>query len=247
LGGTCKGHVAGHFFSTAEGVKMQSRICAGAIALLVFLCTSRAQAIVTIDTLGQGSFTYSATGANVINGLNQSSVDTINGMRATLIDHLFDGGTSTLSLATGGPLTATGGNFAVNLGYGETYIPFGMSATPDLNLNVSGNNALRVSFGSATNGVSIQTYLVTHTGNIYGQIDNNGMGTSKAAGAGDAIIPFSALTNMTNGGVNFSDIDSILLSFQSQGTFTITQVAAVPEPAVLAPLALLLIGGRRRK
>jgi hypothetical protein len=226
---------------------MQFRICSIAMALVAVSCARSAGASVTIDSLSQGSFTYNATGANVINGLNQSGVDTINGTRATLIDHLFDAGTSTLSLATGGPLTATGGDFVVNLGYGETYVPFGMNSTPDLNLDLTGNDALRITFGSASNAVGIQTSLITHAGSIYGQIDNNGVGTLKAAGAGDAIIPFGALTNSFNGGVNFADIDSIHLSFQSQGSFTITQVAAIPEPASVVICAAMLVISRRRR
>jgi hypothetical protein len=56
------------------------------------------------------------------------------------------------------------------------------------------------------------------------------------------------LTNSFNGGANLSDIDGILLGIQSGGSFTSTQIAAVPEPSVLAaPLLLLGIPPRRRR
>jgi hypothetical protein len=59
-------------------------------------------------------------------------------------------------------------------------------------------------------------------------------------------IPYSALTDSVNGGVNLSKVDSILLDFQSQVSMSLTQVSAVPEPVMLTPaLGLALLRSRR--
>lgn len=228
---------------------MRCAICAIGILTVASLSVKLSAATVTLDTLMQGSLNYTANGANVVNGMNETGVDTINGMRASAIDHLFAPGVATVTLNTGGPLTASGDNFDLELGYGMTYSGGGMVTGPDLNANLSTDNAFKVTFGSASNGVGIQTYVFTHNSTAYSDSDNNGHGTAKSAGAGDAIIPFSALTNMTGGGANFSKADSILFSFQSQGSFTITQVSviAIPEPALLAPLLVTIVLRRHRQ
>jgi hypothetical protein len=220
-----------------------------ALAVLVGLTAKLPAATVVIDTLKQGPFSYVATGANVINGLNQSGVDTLNGRRASSIDHLFSAGSATLALNSGGPLSASADNFYLNLGYGMEYSGgMGTNSSIDLNTNLSNTDSLKVSFGSTTNPVSIQVFLMTNKPGGYGDINNNGHAILKPAGAGDAIIPYSLLTNSFNGGANLSDIDAILLGIQSGGSFTITQIAAVPEPSVLAaPLLLLGVPRRRRR
>ena len=229
---------------------MRFKKCVTALAVLVGLTAKLPAATVVIDNLKQGPFSYSATGANAINGLNQSGVDTLNGSRATSISHLFSAGTSTLALSSGGPLSASSADSSyLVLGYGQEYTGGGMGTNPslDLNTNLSNTDSLKVSFGSATNIVSIQAFLMTHNAGGYGTIDNNGHAFLKPAGAGDAIIPYSLLTNSSFGGANLSDIDAILFTVQSGGSFTITQIAAVPEPSLLAaPLLLLGLPRRRR-
>jgi hypothetical protein len=212
-----------------------------AFVLFVALTAKLPAATVVIDSLKQGPFSYVATGANAINGLNQSGVDTLNGVRASSISQLFSAGTATLALNSGGPLSASADNFYLVLGYGQEYTGGAMGTNPslDLNTNLSNTDSLKVSFGSATNIVSIQAFLMTHNPGGYGEIDNNGHALLKPAGAGAAIIPYSLLTNSFNGGANLSDIDAILLTIQSGGSLTITQIAAVPEPSTLA----LLIAG----
>jgi hypothetical protein len=228
---------------------MRFKQWAAALVVFVGLTAKLPAATVVIDSLKQGPFSYSATGVNAINGLNQTGVDTINGHRASSLDHLFSAGTATVSLSSGGPLSASADNFYLNLGYGQEYTGGAMGTNPsiDLNTDLSNTGGLKVSFGSATNVVSIQVFLMTNRPGGYGETDNNGHAFLKPAGAGDAIIPYSLLTNSFFGGANLSDIDAILVGVQSGGSFTITQVAAVPEPSLLAaPLLLLGLARRRR-
>ena len=229
---------------------MRFETSVAAIVLLFGLTAELPAATVVIDSMKQGPFSYVANGVNAINGLSQSGVDTLNGARASSISHLFSAGTATLELTSGGPLSASADNFYLALGYGEQYAGGGMSTNPslDLNTDLSNTDSLKISFGSATNVVSIQAYLMTHHPGGYGHSDNNGHALLKLAGAGDAIIPYSLLTNSFGGGANLSDIDAIHLTIQSGGSFTITQIAAVPEPSTLALLlaGILSMGAVRR-
>ena len=200
---------------------------------------------IVIDSLGVGTLNYTANGANVVTAMDQTGVDTIDTRRSSEIDHLFAAGVATVTM-NNGPVTASGDNFDFVLGYGTS--DFFGNIEPgtghDLNADLSGTAAIKIHFSAATNGVAGQLFLYTTGG---GFSDNNTNRVGFSGGAGDMIIPYSAFNESINGGVNLHDVDSIMMFFQSQGSFSISQVSAIPEPGVIgfAVIGLFVWRGRR--
>jgi len=204
---------------------------------------------IVIDGLTQGPLNVSASGAFAQNGANQSSVDAVGGNRAVSISHLFDPGTSSVSLATGGPLTVTGADDYLSLGYGYTYVGGGFNGNQEINLDLSGASALEFDFGSINSGnVGLIINLTTDKGGgNYGYLTNNNPGDHSffTSSAGALIVPFSQLEN---DGIDLSKINLMEFSLQSSDSFTLSSITAIPEPAtlLLLPGALLAMVHRRR-
>ena len=182
------------------------------------------------------------------NGTNQSGVDTAGGNRAISIAHLFEAGTSSVSLATGGPLTVTGADDYLSLAYGYTYVGGGFSGSPEINLDLSGATALEFDFSSINSGsVGLIINLTTDKGGgNYGYLTNNNPGDHSfyTSSTGALIVPFDQLEN---DGIDLSKINLMEFSLQSSDSFTLSSVTAIPEPATLLPAALLLMAHRRRR
>src|SRR3954466_14329373 len=123
---------------------MRSFSCAIAVVVVLVCRISPAFcAPIIIDSFTVGTLNYTANGANAVEGTNQTGVDTLDGRRASSIDHLFNPGVATLTM-NNGPITASADNFVLSLGYGATYSSGGFSTTPDLNADLSGTNAFKI-------------------------------------------------------------------------------------------------------
>lgn len=212
------------------------------------------QASILIDGFSQGSVNLGVSSAYNVVGQNQSGVDTINGSRAvSLMKYYADGSSSSISLSTGGPLNVQGTYNYASLGYGYVYSGGGFSAgsSDDLNANFSNTDALDFNFTSLSTPVDLILTLQTDYGNgNYGYLtnDNPGDATLAVTAAGNYLVPFSQLQNLS---IDLAKIDYIQVSMESYGSFALSQLSAasVPEPATAA-IALLagsaLILRRRR-
>jgi hypothetical protein len=221
------------------------------LGLVMCACAKLSAAPVIIDGFTKGSLNYSATGSNNVNGANESAVDTLGGNRASSVDHLFDAGTSTVTLSTGGPMTISGSNQIASLGYGLVYSGGGMDAqaSTDLNANLSGTNALTINLPSISSTVLIQVTLTTDVNNtaFYRGISNNGS-PILVGSAGTVTIPYSSLPAF-NGGVDLSDVDYILVTLQTSNQMTVGGVTmtTTPEPVVGIGVVMLILARHRRR
>lgn len=214
-----------------------------------FVLTSSARAgSIVIDDLTQGPMSYSATGASATNGANQSGINALGGSRGSELEHLFDGGTSTLSLPSGGPLTINGSNNFLDLGYGYAYTAAnGIQVSSPMHANLSGTDGIEIDFAPGSSSAGVQLFMTSNENNQIRQSDDNGHGVAKTSAANSIFIPYSSLSPTFNGGVDLAQVDYILISFQNQGSLTITNIAATPEPMLLTPLAMFALALRRRR
>jgi|GEM_PF-991110 len=124
------------------------------------------------------------------------------------------------------------------------------TAGSGLNLDLSGQNQLRFDFLFADLGLDVKVDFYTYDG---------GMSTGRFSVMEDTFVPqiytidFSSFTAENGGsGVDFSDVDRIVVHFQPQNAatdFGLKSIQAVPEPTSMAAIGLGLVGliSRRRK
>jgi hypothetical protein len=197
------------------------------------LAVSRATAITTIDNFTEDALNDFLGGigsiSNAIGGFNPNNV--VGGSRFTMSQ--FDSGTGTITVAvSGGILNLTSSqtaNGALTLGY------FGSgSGIPNLNLDVSGDNQLRVAF-TAFDFVGSQNMPVTVSLFNSPAISSQVVRFLSSGGPQNLIFPFSAF-----GPLDFSSINAIFIFFDPAAgqsfsvDFIQTELGGrVPEPSTL--------------
>jgi hypothetical protein len=223
----------------------------GKLALAALLSFALVPAIagaspLIVDGLTQGTLNLTSTGS--VTGTNESGVDSISGNRAASIFNV-GGGSASVTLSADQPLTVTGSDPYLTLGYGESYSGGGMVGGPgsDLNANLSNTNALEFNFNNNSGSIIIGVLMMTdYGGGNYGYLSNENPGDNffVASGNGPYVIPYSGLQNQN---IDLAKIDSITLTFQGvSGGFGISGIA-VPEPTMMLPVGLLGLGMLRRR
>jgi hypothetical protein len=199
-----------------------------------------------VDGLSQGTLNLTSTGS--VTGTTESGVDAIAGNRAASIFNV-GGGTASATLSPGGPLTVTGSDPYLTLGYGEFYSGGGMVGTQanDLNANLSNTTGLEFNFTNLSGSVIIGVLMETdYGGGSYGYLSNENPGDNffVVSGNGPYFIPYSALQNQN---IDMAKIDDITLTFQGTGgSFGVTGIA-VPEPTMMLPIGLVGLGMMRKR
>jgi len=219
-----------------------------ALGVSFLIAASSFASTIAIDDLTQGPMSYSATGSGATNGANQSGINTLGGARGSELEHLFDSGMSSVSLSAGGPLTFSGANNFFELGYGYSYTGAnGIQISSSLGANLTGTNGIEIDFAPGSSA-GIQLFMSSGATGAK-ESDDNGHGVGLPGGGTSVFIPYSSLSPTFGGGVDLAQVDHILITFQNQGSLTITKIAAIPEPTtMLLPLALFTFAtGRRRR
>lgn len=228
----------------------------GASALLAALPAAQA---LTIDDFRDGNATLEVP-AMPLPASGSLQVDTAAGV---------PGGWRTLSLspAAGSPALAfisveRGSLSAFRLDTQSLYVGFGYGQVAPMNLDLSGQGALRLDVAwagaSTTTGwdsraLQVTVYATTSTGT--GLNPDGSAASAVLTGAAPLDLPFASFTTNSATGVpvNWADVDGLLfvVSERNPGAsaagFGLNAISAVPEPAawLLWSAALALAAGRR--
>jgi hypothetical protein len=217
----------------------------GLFSLLVGAGVASASPLI-VDGLSQGTLNLTSTGS--ITGTTESGVDAIGGNRAASVFSV-GGGTASATLSAGGPLTVTGSDPYLTLGYGEFYSGGGMvgGQAYDLNANLSSTNGLEFNFTNMSGNVIIGVLMETdYGGGSYGYLSNENPGDQIFFTSANGLY-FISYSSLQNQGINLGKIDTINLTFQGvSGGFGVSGIA-VPEPTMMLPVGLLGLGMMRKR
>jgi hypothetical protein len=219
-------------------------------SILAILAAQLHATVVIVDTFDQSPFSLTDQAGGSSTGTDAPTIGVPGNYRAASLTRIVGAGDSTAVL-TGGDLTVNGSNTELSLGYGWRY-NFSLFRTSqhDINWNIDGATGMDLTFSEIRGSVRLVFTFRSASGNLTNNIAG---GTVQIFDPGIFTFNFSD-PRFSNTGLNFSDIDSVLLSFQTSGGtndgFTLNEITTnpIPEPSsiILTGFSSLLLLRRRR-
>lgn len=129
----------------------------------------------------------------------------------------------------------------------ETFVRYGSSGEPDLNVNLTGEDRLRLSLRN--NSLDLNIIALMGTKDAQGQLHTVQYTRSVSPSSSAENLDFLFSGFSSNASFQLSDVDQISFQFNNtaSGAFSFDRFAAVPEPASAFYIGIVLVGLRRAR